>query len=331
MLRSLFGSNRPQVLVLLLVPAALAGGLALFYSGPTAPELAGPAYDLLFHPVNQWPIFSVVLGLFLIIAGALLVNNIFNVHEYAQRETYLPAFVYFMIGCSALEWVYFNPIFLGNVLLLLSLRRFLRIYRTANATAMLYDAGLFLALACIVYPPFVCVAPFIWVAMYQLRSASLREALVPIVGMATPALYVVAVYWWYGAQPDLSEFLTFKGNFSVGPDGSMGPMFYWFGAFTLVLTALGLALFASGMGSSTVHRKNSKRVFLWLSLFLVLVIAYTGVLQTSDVGSTAVLAIPAAVLLTMAFAYDQKKWVADIMFYSWLLMAILRMVYPIIW
>lgn len=331
MLRSLFGSNRPLVLVFLLVPAVLAGVLALIYSGPTPPELAGPAYDLLFKPVHRWPAFSVGLGLATIMAGAILVNQIFNVHEYAQRENYLPAFTYFMMGCSSLEWVYFNPVFLANVLLLLSLRRFLRIYRTANATSMLYDSGLFLALSAVVYPPMIWVAPFVWVAMYQLRSASLREALVPIVGMATPAVYLVAAYWWFDVAPDLTEFITWKSHFDIGPDADAGPMFLWFGAITLSIGAFGLSLFASGMGSSTVHRKNSKRVFLWLSFFLVALFVYTGFLQKSDAGITAVLCIPVSVFLAMAFAYDQRKWVADLIFYSWLFLALLRMLQPALW
>lgn len=330
MLRSLFASNRPVVLIFLLVPGALAGVLAFLYSGPTAPELAGPAFDLLFAPVNHWAALSVVLGLLVIFAGAYLVNDIFNTHEYALRANYLPAFVYFLAGCSSLDWVYFNPVYLGNVLLLLALRRFLRVYRAPNATSMLYDAGLFMALAVLVYPPMVCVFPFLWVAMYQLRSASFREALVPLAGIATPAVYLAAAYWWKGAQPELSEFHTWKDHFGLGPDGAAGAGFYWFSGFTLIASFFGLALFASGMGSSTVHRKNSKRVFLWLSFFLVLVLVYTGFLEFSDAGSSAVLAIPVAVFVAMAFAYEQKRWVADLIFYLWLAMAIFRMLHPIL-
>lgn len=329
MLRSFFGSNRPVVLLTLLLPAIAAGVLAVVYARPGIPALAGPAYDLLFGPINQWPALSVGLGVLIILAGAVLVNSIYNEHEYSDRENYLPAMAYFFLGISSLEWLYFNPVFTSVLFLLLALRRLLRIYRISNATSMLFDAGFFACLAVLFYPPVALVLPFLWVGMTQLRSATFREWLVPVLGLATPVVYVVAAYWWFEVTPDFDEFFDLAGRFSFGPDGDGEgrSLFLAFSAVTLLPLLIGLGIFVSGMGVSTVHRKNTKRVFMWMSFFLLAAFIFTGFLQKSEVASVALLAPSVAVFAGLCFVSERRRILTNILFYAWIAFALMRMLY----
>lgn len=329
MLRSFFGSNQPVVLFGLLPVALVVIVLAYFYGSPTPALLAGPAYDLLFEPVNEWPVVSLLLGMLVILGGALLLNGIFNEHEFGQKTNYLPALVYFVFGVSSLQWIYFNPVLLANVFLLLSLRRLFRIYRISNATGMLYDAGIFSVMAILVYPPVIFCIPFLWVGMTRLRSATFREWLVPAAGLATPTLYVMAAYWWYGTIPGLEEFMDFQSRFTFGIDAGNSKV-NWFAIFlaaSLVPAALGLVVFVGGMASSTVHRKNTKRAFLWFGFFQFVAFVYTGLLAAPDVGSLALLAVPIAVFASRFFALERKALLINAVFFAWFALAVVRMLY----
>jgi hypothetical protein len=333
MLTGVFGSNRPIVLFTLLLPAIAVAALALRYASATPAHLAGPAYDLLFEPINRMPWLSVSLGLLVLFTGALLLNSIFNEHEFADKENHLPALVYFGFGISSLTWVYFNPIFLANVFLLLAVRRLFRIYRIGNATGMLYDAGFFMAMAILVYPPLALCIPFLWVGMVQLRSATFREWLVPALGLATIGLYIAAAYWWYGVVPSLEEFTDFGGRFSFGADldAAGGHWLLWLLAGTLLVVVPGMAIFVVGMASSTVHRKNTKRAFLWLSVFLVAVFIYTAFLRRPDLAISGLLAVPIAVFASRIFAAEKRKALVSLIFYVWLVLVIVRMLNTGFW
>ncbi len=329
MLRSLFGSNRPVVLAFLVLPAAIAAVAALFFSEGTAPVLAGPAFDLLFGYVHRIPALSVALGAAVILAGAVLVNSVYNVHEYADRENYMPAAVYVLFGISSPEWLYFNPVFTANIFLLLALRRLLRIYRISNAASMLYDAGLFTALAVLFYPPAAACVPFLWVGMNRLRSATLREWFIPLLGLGTPVVYALAAYWWFEMTPDFEEFSDLGGRFRFGPDAETphSRLFFLFLGITLAAVLIGSVRFLSGMGVSTVHRKNTKAVFVWFSIFLVFTFVYTGFLPENDVAAVASLAAPTAVFASFSFNTDKARRWSGLLLYFWTALVVLRFLY----
>jgi len=136
-------------------------------------------------------------------------------------------------------------------------------------------------------------------------------------------------YWWFEVSPDFDEFFDLAGRFTFGPDGSGEGrnLFFAFSAVTMLPVLIGLGIFVSGMGVSTVHRKNTKRVFMWMSFFLLLTFVYTGFLQESDVASVALLAPAAAVFAALCFISERRKVLIDILFYVWIAFAVLHMLY----
>lgn len=329
MLRLLFNSNRPVVLLALLLPAAGAAALAALYQTPPTVALAGPLYDLLFAKANESLWLSAFLGVGVVFVGAVLLNSIFNEHEFADRTNYLPAFVYFIFGVSSLEWVFLNPVFIANVLLMLSLRRLLRISRVSNATGMLFDSGIFIALAVLVYPLIAFAIPFLWIGMTILRSVSFREWLLPALGIATVAFYAVAAYWWFEIEPALDEFYDLQHQFTFGGNGKglERSSQLWFLGVSVLPFLLGLGRFIRGMGISTVHRKNTKRVFLWLSFFLFAVMLYAGFLVLNDHISIGLIGMPLAVFSSLYFSTDRRRWLVDLMFFVWIIFSIVSLIY----
>src|SRR5690606_29621802 len=119
MIHTGFGSNRPMVFAVLLIPAIIYGVLALNFAQAPVYALGGPLFDILVSFVSA-PYISVILGLIVNLIGAFLVNQLFNSHDYAERENYFPALFYFLLASLELSWIYLNPVLIGNIFVLLA-------------------------------------------------------------------------------------------------------------------------------------------------------------------------------------------------------------------
>ncbi len=253
------------------------------------------------------------------LSGALLVNIIFNRHEYASRENYFPSLVYFLFCASDLSNFYLNPLILANFFALLGIRRLLAVYRLSSPTFMMFDSGVFLALAVLIFPPFIILLPLLWVGLFRLRSFDLREWLLPMAGFLTPLAYAVAGYWWFGTLPDLLKFFEFEGGLLHAPEaGAIGYLFY---VAVALLTLLGLGQFIADMGISTVHRKNSKAVFMWYAVFSLLVFIYCLGLSVNERRLYLLLAPSVAIFMGIFFSGSRRVNLLKACMYAWLFIA----------
>jgi hypothetical protein len=326
MLHSLFGSNRPMVLIFLLIPAIVMGLMAYFFGSPPISELGGPAFDWLYELLNSYWI-KVSLGVIVNLTAAVLINSISNNHDYADKEQYFPALIYFMTASLSLSWQVFNPVLVGSLFLLLALRRLLAMSRVQNVTAMLFDAGVFLGLGVLFYPPFIFVAPFLWMAQLQFRSFNLREWLVALSGMLLPALYALAAYWWFSFDPGILEFYSFDALRIEEWFQDKHLLYYPLLALSLIILLFGAFRFVADMSASTVHSKNTKRAFIWLSLLLTAIFFYSSALEADQKGLALILLIPFAIFGGVFFTESRKKNLNIIFFYLWLVLTIAYMIF----
>lgn len=326
MIYSLFGSNRPPVFGLLLIPAIGYGILSAYWGEATAQPLGGPLFDLIYD-YTQSSVLLIVLGLIVNLTGAFLINQIYNEHSYTERVTYFPALIYFLLVSIQSSWVYFNPVFVGNVFVLLALRRMLAMYRVQEITSMIYDAGLLLALGAMFFPLLVFVFPMLWVSLIQLRTFNFREWIVPLVGLLTPTAFMIGMYWWLEYELDISEFMSFS-ELSI-QSLFVGHNFWYLPAIILSLFLLvaGIILFIREMNTSTVHRQNAKKVFISSNFLLLALCLYGLGLESSQSGIMGVLAIPVSVYTGVYFTRIRPKIFLRVLFHIWIL---LLLFYPVL-
>lgn len=326
MIYSLFSSNRPQVFGLLIVPA-IAYGLLAYFSGQVPEQpLGGPLFDLLYEFLDS-PILLIISGLAINLLGAFLINLLYNEHNYAAWVSYFPALIYFLFASSQISWIFLNPVLIGNVFVLLALRRMLTMYRVQEITSMIYDAGIFLAIGALFFPLLAIVFPLLWVSLIQLRTFNIREWIVPLVGLLTPTAFTIGVFWWLDFELDISEFISFS-QLSL-QSLFVGHGFWYLPAVILSLFILiaGLIIFIKDMNISTVHKQNTKKVFLSAGILLLAMCLYGLGLESNQLGMLSILAIPASVFTGVYFTRSKPKTMIIILFYIWIL---LLLFYPVL-
>lgn len=326
MIHSLFGSNRPLVISLLIIPAILYGLLTFFDGQVPVHPLGGPLFDVL-NSYLQPPILSIIAGLIVNLIGAFLINLLYNEHDYAERVNYFPALIYFLLASLQTSWIYLNPVLIGNIFVLLALRRMLRMYRVQEITSMIYDAGLFLALGALFFPLLVLVFPLLWLGLVQLRTFNFREWIVPLVGLLTPTIFTLVGFWWFDYTLDISEFIRFS---DLQTDVLFASHSFWYLPvlfLSVFILFAGLIIFIRDMNTSTVHKQNTKKVFITTSIFMLIVCLYGLALESTQTGMFTALAIPVSVYTGVYFSRTRRKNLVLILFYIWIALLFL---YPVL-
>lgn len=308
-----------MVFGVLLIPAIIYSILALNYAQAPVHPLGGPLFDILNDLISR-PYISVILGLIINLIGAFLVNLLYNAHDYSERENYFPALFYFLLSSLQLSWIYLNPVLIGNVFVLLALRRILRMYRVQEITSMIYDAGFFLSIGALFFPLLILVFPLLWISLIQLRTFNFREWIVPIFGLLTPITFTVVFFWWQGYSLDVSEYIAFTGLPLAEIFAGHGFWYLPILILSLLILFIGLVAFLNDMSTSTVHKKNTKKVFVTVSLFMLAVCIYGLSLATMQAGMFATLAIPVSVFASVYFSRTRRKKFVIFLFYIWVLL-----------
>lgn len=320
MLHSIFGSNRPFVLGVLLLPIILLVVLTGIYLEPSGNELGGPLFDWLMGYLGDSKWLLLLCGMVVNLTSASVLNFASNGHSFNRKENFFPALVFLLFGSINLTWWYLNPVSIAILFFLLALRRLLRIYRVQAVTGNLFDVGFFLAMGALFFPPMILTFPLIWMSLLQLRAFDFREWLVPITGLLIPFIYTGMVYFFNDFTFDASEFLAVEDGLpnSLVPEPGVG--FTALSIFTFVLAAIGSFIFITNMRVSTVHKKNAKKVMVWSTLFLVITLFY-GLLLTEESHFILLISIPIAISLGDFFLSDKRQVIVLTAFYVWVIAA----------
>ena len=161
-----------------------------FYIDPLWPFYS-PAWNL-----PSWPgLIPGILTALLIWFQALLFQSALRQEKTFSTTGYRAAAVYVLAAASLQAW--FTPALVGMTFLVAAFRRLVPIQPEHDADKALYDVGLFIGLAGLLYLPFTLFVLFGFLAFLILRSPNTRELLLFISGLVTlPILFVVAEFVW---------------------------------------------------------------------------------------------------------------------------------------
>jgi hypothetical protein len=333
----LFGSNRPGVMLLLVIPAAVTAVAAgLWFEPGYAP--GGSLYRAMARPLEGMAWLQLLCGTLVLGLCAVLVNIVFNRYEYSNREHYLPSLVFILFCVSLPEAFYFNPVCLGLFFVLLSLRRLLGVYRLSNANRAIFESGMLFSLGALCFPLFVYMYPLLWIGLFRLRTFNGREWLLPLVGALVPWVYVLVVPWLMDSSGPWEQYFFREFAYVLLDDLRGQMLLFWL--LTFVVVAVGLYQFIADMGISTVHRQNTKALFIWSASLLAVVVLIVWVQgralpavaqvfrQLPSMGALAsglpvLLAPVVAVFGGVAFSGSKRVAWVKAAFYTWVAKALL--------
>lgn len=263
------------------------------------------------------------IAFLLLLAGALLFNNLFQQYDLIERKNQLPGLCYIIAFSWSPFLLQYSHLLVGQLFVLLAIRRLMQVYRQPNVLRELYDTGMFIALAALFYLPFALLLVGCMVSVGVLRAFNGREWLMPLSGIFTVSLIFFSLdylfeweavnqlkIYWYPAQ-------------NVMPVGLFDWFKYAVAVILLLMTLVAAPSFVGALTRSTMRDRNLKLILLFFGFNMVGI--YLMFLFLPDFGSNVLLlAFPVALMLVYAVADKRVNWMISGLFYALLLAAIVN-------
>jgi hypothetical protein len=317
MLKS-FANNQPLVLVF--VPLLVLAHLTLDIYFPTFEGLAVGQENLWKIDFNQMSTALSRSGAFLMVsANAVLINYVFNTHEFFERNNYLPSLVYVLLVFMFPMSLRLGEDLIGHTFFMLAVHYFFNVKQNVNATNTTFLCGLFIGFAATFLPVYIYFLPIVWLGVISIRPLIWREFFLPIVGAMAPLMWVFLI--------DQQFYLLFIG-FDSGLDYSR------FGnILVLIPHVVVLALIILSNRNilrqrlkSSIRYKRLMGLVLYTLLFSVLsgsiVLVFFNTYFYFTIG-----AVILSIVLPYAYLGVKRKWFPAFLFYVLIILNVVKFMY----
>ncbi|MGL5890649.1 MAG: hypothetical protein ACRC3B_12225, partial [Bacteroidia bacterium] len=250
---------------------------------------------------------------------AFLLNYIVHQHQLLAKKSWLPALLTVVLGSSTGDLLQLTAPLLALLPLLLTLHLLAGTYRMDKAFGAVFNAGLLISVAGLIYLPATVFLLLAFAALVLLRPFIWREWIILLFGFALPWIYAAAwFYWTDGLQgffvQTVLEPVRHRDFFLKLPAEA-----YPLAAITALLLLSAMARFISGSGTATLKTKKGIALMNW---FL-----FAGLLSMlpaqSFTASVALFALPPLAFVTANyFLLARRVWLAELLF-GLLLLAVL--------
>ena len=196
---AIFRNNRVFTAFLLIPYVALTRMAALFGwldVSPWPASSGGMLYQSWFGWAEQTPLFSALTAAVLVYFQAIMVNQLVDEFRLMSERTWLPGLFYILITSALPEFLFISAPLVAATFVPVSLRKVFKAYKITQATALVFDAGFWMAVASLFYPPALILLIAAFSGVMVMRSFNLREQLVFFTGAWTPLFLAWLWYFW---------------------------------------------------------------------------------------------------------------------------------------
>lgn len=308
MLIGVFKSNQ-RLLNALTVFILGAVWLTLFF----VEEFVAPDFSLGY----AW--LDLLAGIVLISFQVFFLNYIVNEYKLLNANTYLPGLILVTLSCANIFETNFHQILLANTFIIIAFAQLLKLYGITNKLNVLFNAGIAVGLASMVYFPSVIYFLLIWVVLMYMTTPVWRDFAVSLIGFVLPLIYYVTYFFVF---KNLSEFVFLTKHSGIF-EFSFNDFSIWNKVFLFVLAGLTLVAGFKLLSSAGKSVARVRKILIAVLLYLV-ISTITLFLNQFDVIATLILmTIPLSIMLGNFFQHIKKSWLAEMLFLVFILIIIL--------
>lgn len=270
-------------------------------------EFDTPIAKYLFSQLFLSPILQSLIACVLVFLIANFINRHIIQNRLSKHQTLLPGLFFVLITAGMPGGIICSPAMLSACFLMLAMLSINSIYKTSEAPVRIFNTGIYLAIATLLYPANL----FFWslglIALLILRSFKLSELMIFTSGMFVPFFLLGTYYYWNGKLKLIWDYFQFdSGIFGLFLDLDLKTILY--------LSAIGLTAIYSIARYNTYTMKSSIQVqkkidiIYWFMFFCMLMMFFiNGITFTHLV----ILAIPFAMFIGLSFEKMKSRFVAE--------------------
>jgi hypothetical protein len=270
-----------------------------------------PLYGLLKTLTGGNSIYGVVFSFSVVLLISFLLVNFNTSHFFINERTFLPAAIYVLLSGLFPQYQLLNPVLPAAVLLILAIRRIMDAYRKPGVAYNFFDSSLLIGIGSLFYANLVWFGILTIIGIAILRTGNIKELIISLFGLITPALFTVGIYYAVGKDisslPELLYYNLFAGTGE----------YFLSGIIYIVLSLLGIIILISLFYLlSQINRKKIKagKTFSLLIWTLILSFGVFFLIPSASFELIFIALVPISYILTHYFIFREKKLVPEICF-----------------
>jgi hypothetical protein len=286
--------------------------------------LAGEADGLISlvlakYLVGEHEVVIILLYHFLVVTQALRLNYLFNDHRMFAKPSFLTAMAYVLLTAVLKEWNHLTPALVANSLVIWLYAKTVRLYNNPNPKTLLFNIGLVIGLAVLLYHPTTLLVIVALFALLVVRPFSLPEILVMFMGIATP-FYFLGAYLFLTDQ--FHTFLKFLPLLEFNLPRIEVPIMFFISLAVIISVLI--------IGIVNWQDKNRRMVIQIRKNWGVLVVMLWVMLPLPFINDSAnwetllLWCIPASPFVSYAFSETKKDTFPNIIFWTFIVLAVIN-------
>ena len=265
------------------------------------------------------PAFIVVIYHLIVIIQALRLNYLFTDNRMYSKANFLAAMVYILLTGAFQEWSNLSSALIENILVIWLFAKTVKLYNSPNPKTVLFNIGLLIGVSIILYHPSALLILVAFFAVMVVRPFIVTEWLVLLMGVVFPYYFLASYLYLTDRIPSILLYIP-KWGLNV-PHTVVSPAFF-------VTIGLILIILITGMFYS---QQESRRLLIqvrknWVVLMVMLLIMLPIPFINMEAGLDSLLlwVVPASPYMAKAFLAPKKNTVPNMMFWSLLVLALLK-------
>lgn len=327
----IFKGTSPGVMMLIII-TFIAFWINAFIDPQPAPPALYESYPMPLYGIVKYLLGSSLTGgvvfssLLVILMLYLMVS--FNTSVFFINErTFLPAVIFLFFSAMFPENQMLNPVLPASVFLMLAIMRIMDSYRKPGIAYNFFDVGILISTGSLFYCNLIWFGMLAIIGIALLRTGNIKEIIIAIMGLATP--YVVTIGLYYVLGKDLTLFFEDIRQNLFGETAG-----FTFSRLTIiVLIYCGLILVIS-LGflimQLNIKKIKSRKTFAVLIWGFVISLGLYFILPSVSIEMLWLIAIPASYFMVHYFVFSGKKVIPEIFFTGFLILILLIQVFRII-
>lgn len=254
-----------------------------------------PVFTTIYNSLGS-DTMRTILAILLIYIQGIMLNRIALKNKLMRSPNYLPAFFYILIMSFVPQFQQFHPMILANTFFILCIGELFKTYKNPNAAKYIFNAGLFLCIAVLIYFPFAFLYLLCSLALMLIRSYNVLERIQLFLGFASIA--VLLVYWLFYTN-QLSDFTSvyLLDNFSVPDAIFAGEQIGFIILGTLIfLVVINVLNYRGATAKKGIQVEKKIDVLYWILLLSIPTVFFWDKL---DILHMLILAFPLSILISM--------------------------------
>lgn len=270
-----------------------------------------PLYALVSIVTGTHPVSGIIFSVLLVSAMAFLMVNLNTSLFFINERTFLPALFYILTGGLFPQYQLMNPAIFGALFLMLAIKRIMESYRIQGTAYNFFDAGMLIGTGTLFYANLIWFGIITIIGISLLRTWDPREIVLSLVGLVTPFILAMGIYYVSGNLPYDFIYLLDYNLFGRTAEYAFNPLIVVAVLTTGSMAFLAIAHLFVNIGTKKIQSRKTFALLLWILVASIIIFL---VVPSVSVEMIWIAAIPVSYFLTHYFIFIRRKLVPEILF-----------------